>query len=183
MAGLAGWRIDRKSGTGVPHSILVFDEGFDPVGGGEGYGPEVGGGAVEGEGYFEAMIGIYMRRPDRHRQRIPGGRRVEQAGGHGIDADDAAGFGLIGGGIGKSDDVTGSHGSDGEVDRAAVGVDHDGVAVDDALAFEEPKAGDDANLEEDALAAPAIANSGVSDPGGVAHLSPHRIAHFDYGSD
>jgi hypothetical protein len=35
----------------------MVDEGLDPVCGGEGDGPEVGGRVVEGEGYFEDLAG------------------------------------------------------------------------------------------------------------------------------
>jgi hypothetical protein len=51
---MLGLGSDRESGAEAPHSMLVVgDGGFEPVGGGKGEGPEIGGGAVEGDGDFE----------------------------------------------------------------------------------------------------------------------------------
>ncbi len=126
--------------------LAVVDEGFDPVGGRECDGPKGRGGAVKGEGEFEALFG------------------------EGFDADDAAGFGLIGLRVGEGDDVAGCHGGDGELNGAAVGVDHGGLGVDDPLALKEMKAGHDADFEEDALAAAAIGYGGVCGGGASGHL-------------
>ena len=146
-------RADMRPSGGDPTEKLVVNEGFEPVGGGEFDGPEGGGGAVEGEGDFEALLGERL------------------------DADDAAGFGLIGVGIGEGDDITRCHGSNREAHGAAMRVDDDGLAVDHPLAFEEPKASDDANLKKDALTAPAIADGSVCGVGAFAHVCPtERLA-------
>lgn len=135
-----------RGGRGERSAVLgVVDERFEPVGGREGDGPELWGGAVEGEGEFEALVG------------------------EGFDADDAAGFGLVSFGIGEGDDVAGGHGGDGELKGAAVGVDDAGLGVGDPLAFEKMEAGDDADFEEDALTAAAIGDGGVGGGGSSGH--------------
>ncbi len=122
------------------------DGGFEPVGGGKGDGPEFGGGAVEGDGDFEALF-------------------AER-----FDTDDAAGFGQVGFGIGESDDVAGSHGRDGELNGAAMSVDDASFAFDDPFSLEKTETRDDANLKEDALAPAAIADGSVGElGGGVVH--------------
>ena len=126
----------------------MVDQGFDPVGGGEGDGPEVGGGAVEGEGYFEAVV-----------------REC-------VDAKYAAGFGAIDLGIGDGDCVSRCERSDRELNGAAMGVDNASFAVELPFALKEMEAGDDGDLEEDALAATAIADGSV---GGVRGVAFHNL--------
>lgn len=115
---------------------FVFDDGFDPVGGWEGDRPELRGGAFEGEGNFEAV------------------------GWKSFDADDAARFDLIGCGIGEGDILAG-HDGHGKLQSAAVGVDDHGFAVEGGVAVELAELDDDADFEEDAPTAAAIADSGV----------------------
>jgi hypothetical protein len=64
----ADGKLNTSCGHGAQHAAplqlvvaLVIDQSFEPVRWGEGYGPEVRGGAVEGEGYFERAVGIGVR--------------------------------------------------------------------------------------------------------------------------
>lgn len=127
------------------------DGGFEPVGGWEGDGPEIGGGAVEGEGDFEALVG------------------------QGFNANDAAGFGVIGVEIGEREDVAGGHRGDRELNGAAVSVDDAGFAFEDPFALEKTEARDDANVEKDALASAAIADGGGGD---VRRVVVHSVPLF-----